>query len=474
MNALALPELVDRYRPTSLAGRRLFAWQRYIPHAPHPKQAEFLALDADEALFGGAAGGGKSDALLMDALRDVGTPGYSAILFRRSHKDLALPEGLIPRSHEWLGGTDAHWDGVQKEWRFPSGAVVAFGYIDDEKDRYRYQSAAFQFIGWDELTQFQETWYRYLFSRLRRVTSVDVPLRMRGASNPGGIGHQWVMGRFVDPPNPARPFIPSLAHDNPTLDQTTYTRSLSQLDAVTRRQLEEGSWVQDASGLLYPEFVEAQHVIDRAPDGITNIVIGLDFGFVDANAIAVLGWRPYDRTVYVLRAYEVHGLPERVAVDVRELMERYQPGRIVGDLGGLGKGYAEALRQHHNIPVEAAQKADKMGNVRLLNGALGRGQVKVVRAGCADLIRQWRMLPKNERGEEIGGFENHAADAVLYAWRECGAYAEEPAPAARQAENLPADWRRAWKAEAEGFEDRMMAQRDKEITRAKTEANEWD
>ena len=82
-------------------------------------------------------------------------------------------------------------------WRFPSGASLSFGYLDTEADKYRYQSAEYQFIGFDELTQFSESQYTYMFSRLRRLKGSSVPLRMRGASNPGGYGHEWVKQRFI-------------------------------------------------------------------------------------------------------------------------------------------------------------------------------------------------------------------------------------------------------------------------------------
>jgi len=214
----------------------------FVPHQPTERQAEFLAVEAAEVFYGGAAGGGKSEALLMAALTHVEVPGYAAILFRRTYSDLALPGALMARAQEWLAPTAASWSERDKRWTFPSGATLSFGYLETETDKYRYQSAEFQFVGFDELTQFTESQYLYLFSRLRRRTGVDLPLRMRGGSNPGGVGHEWVRARFVDASSADRVYVPARLTDNPHLDQESYRDSLMNLDPTTREQLLNGDW----------------------------------------------------------------------------------------------------------------------------------------------------------------------------------------------------------------------------------------
>jgi len=229
----------------------------YIPHEPTEKQALFLLHNrVPEVFYGGAAGGGKSDALLMAALQYVSVPGYAALLLRRTYKELALPEAIMDRAFVWLSPTNAKWHEDEKTWRFPSGATLTFGYLEGPRDHYRYQSSAFQYIGFDELTQFNENQYRYLFSRLRRLAGSDIPIRMRAASNPGNIGHEWVFNRFINPETKEdRIFIPAKLGDNPYLDQREYIRSLNKLDPITREQLLNGDWnVRPEGGLFKREW----------------------------------------------------------------------------------------------------------------------------------------------------------------------------------------------------------------------------
>ena len=241
---------------------------KYIPVKPHPTQLAFLLVEEPEALYGGAAGGGKSAALLMAALQYVDQPGYAAILFRRTYADLSLPGALMDRAREWLGGSDAVWSEPSKTWTFPSGASLSFGYLENQNDKYRYQSAESQFVGFDELTQFRESDFRYLFSRLRRTTNMNVPLRMRAASNPGGVGHDWVKQRFVANKVKGRIFIPARLSDNPSLDQTEYVKSLDQLDPITRQQLLNGDWTARAGGEKFRrewfDFVDAPPTAGRS------------------------------------------------------------------------------------------------------------------------------------------------------------------------------------------------------------------
>jgi predicted phage terminase large subunit-like protein len=251
--------------------QKLGQLRQLIPRLPEPteKQLAFLALDVGddvplEALYGGAAGGGKSTALLMGALLYVDVPGYSALILRRTYTDLALPGALMDMAHEWLEGSAATWHDMEKTWRFPSGATLTFGYLEAERDKYRYQSAEFTFLAFDELTQFTESQYRYLLSRLRKPEGLPVPLRVRCATNPGGIGHDWVKRRFIEEgPAAGRFYLPATLDDNPHLDRAAYLRSLSELDPITRAQLLEGDWNVRSGRMFRREWFRIAH--ERPP-----------------------------------------------------------------------------------------------------------------------------------------------------------------------------------------------------------------
>lgn len=205
-------------------------------------------LPQKEALFGGAAGGGKSDALLMAALQYFDVPGYAAIIFRTNRQALALPGGLIPRSHAWLKGTDARWSDRDKTWYSAEGASLTFAYLQSEADKYNYASSSYQTICFEELTEFKrEGDYRFMFSRLRRELNKGdlsrVPLRMRSTTNPIGPGYAWVKERFVDSPTTReRIFLPSTIDDNPSLDAEEYDKSLAELSPIIRAKLRHGDW----------------------------------------------------------------------------------------------------------------------------------------------------------------------------------------------------------------------------------------
>jgi predicted phage terminase large subunit-like protein len=348
-------------------------WTRYIPHSPHPTQRAFLLTDHIlEGFFGGAAGGGKSDALLMAALQYVDVPRYNAILFRRTFQDLSLPGALLDRARDWLQGTDAKWDDREHTWRFPNpefdatiykdGATLTFAYLQTEAQKHRYASADFQFVGFDEVTGFTETMYAFLFSRLRKDRDLNVPLRMRSASNPGNKGHAWVKRRFItDAGSNDRIFIPSKVQDNPSLDVEQYLVSLAQLDPITRQRLLNGDWDIREGGMFRREWFG--RVLRAAPQQRLRVVRYWDLAATeelpglpgeggddpDYTVGAKLGLDPQTRLLYMLDQRRGRLSPQGVERLVRATAEqdgKDVPIRIEQEPGAAGKSLVNYYTRH--------------------------------------------------------------------------------------------------------------------------------
>jgi len=299
--------LTEQQRQSLIANTRPRIVEPYFVHIPHPAQQVFLLMNnVREVMYGGSAGGGKSDALLMGALQYVDVPGYSALILRRTWPDLNAPNSILDRMKQWMAGLDVRKVDEGRQWIFPSGARIQFGYAQ-RKDEVvnKFQSAEYQYVGFDELTQFSEDIYTYMFSRVRRpsvsclncstnvqryrsksmvfwahknnsknchklvpdpkvlaqyapsrkngMTVFDVPLRNRSATNPGGYGHQWVKARFITEATRKKGaiFVPARLSDNPSLDQESYKDSLSHLLPVDRERLLNGDWDVEEEGNFF-------------------------------------------------------------------------------------------------------------------------------------------------------------------------------------------------------------------------------
>ncbi|MCB7317533.1 phage terminase large subunit [Lacrimispora sp. 210928-DFI.3.58] len=291
-----------------------------------------------EALYGGAAGGGKSDYLLVEALRQVGIPHYRAIIFRKTYPELA---DLISRSHELYGAAypKARYNESRHEWKFPSGAIIYFGSMQHKKDKLRYQGRHFDFVGFDELTHFAQEEYEYLFSRTRS-SGPGLRTYIRATANPGGPGHAWVKARFISIAEPgttieqeveikgpdgksirmkrSRIFIQSSVFDNQALMENNpeYIANLAMMPEAERKALLYGDW-DSFSGQVFTEWrndpAEYQtqqwtHVIEpfRIPEGW---IIGRSYDFGYAKPFSV-GWYAVDYNGCVYRIRELYGCKE--------------------------------------------------------------------------------------------------------------------------------------------------------------------
>lgn len=308
---------------------------------PHPKQEEFISLPFSvfEAMYGGAAGGGKSELLvLLPLLYNFHEhPSFKGIILRRTFPE--LESEVIIRSRRFYEPLGAKYNEQKRRWVFPSGATVFFGHAEHENDIRKYDSSEYNYVAFDELTHFTEFQYSYLaFSRCRS-SSPDLPSIVRSATNPGNIGHGWVRKRFVEPSPDGgkilidelsgnkRFFIQAKATDNPYIDPN-YINRLKMLPEAERRAKLDGDW-WTFSGQVFTDFrseklrdepENALHVINPIdiPEWWPR-VLAIDWG-TTALTIALWGAINPDGRCYIYREYACNGseshphLPQNVKV----------------------------------------------------------------------------------------------------------------------------------------------------------------
>ena len=331
---------------------------------PTTAQVPFLLDMSGEALYGGAAGAGKTVALLLAALQYVEIPGYRALILRRNLTELLTAGGIYELARQHLD-TSVKWNAELSTFTFASGATLTFGHLADDNAKYRYQGLEYQYIGFDELTQFTKSQYTYLFSRLRKPSGdsplAQVPLRMRAATNPGGTGHEWVYEHFILPWREQHPdaprFFPANFTDNPHLDQDGYRNNLERLDPITRAQLLDGNWdIRSCGRMFQPEWFDVI-TPDQLPEQLQRVrywdlaaTAKTPTNDPDYTAGVLVGYHQKTKTYYVIDIQRFRDTPGNIERHIQHIAQR--DGRdvkiyIEEEPGSSGK----ALIDHYRTNV---------------------------------------------------------------------------------------------------------------------------
>ena len=408
-------------------------------------QTSFLASAEREVFYGGARGGGKSYAMLVDPLRYCHKANHRALLIRRSMPEL---RDMITHSQRLYSRAfkGARWREQEKEWRFPSGARIEFGYAENMTDVLRYQGQSYTWIGVDELPQYPTPdVYNFLRSSLRSVDP-EIPVFMRATGNPGNIGSQWVKEMFVDPSEPnkafnvsidtptgvrkiSRRFIPAKLQDNPYLMQTDdYYIMLASLPEVQRKQFLEGDWSAFENS-SFPEFNKTTHVVDpfEIPRGWSRFR-SADWGY-SSNACCLWFAIDWDNNLWIYRELYT----KKITADefARKVLEAEQ-GEFMryGVLdsstwarrGDVGPSIAETMIQEGCKwrPSDRSPKSRINGKLeihkRLKVHEKDNEPTLKIFSNCVNLIRTLPLLPldKNNPEDVDTDAEDHAYDALRY------------------------------------------------------------
>jgi hypothetical protein len=419
--------------PSALAAE---AQEDVIFKANEGPQEDFLAAGETDVLYGGAAGGGKSYAMLVDPLRYAHRPAHRGLIIRRSMPEL---RELIDKSRELYPKAfpGCKYKEVEKLWNFPSGAKIEFGFLERDADVYRYQGQAYSWIGFDEITHLPtEFAWNYLASRLR-TTDSEITCYMRCTANPGGAGATWVKKRYIDPSPPhesfegadglSRKFIPARLQDNPFLaTDGRYEKMLKALPPTQRQQLLEGNW-DVAEGAAFTEFLPQLHVITPFEIPVHwERVKGIDYGYASESACIWGAVDPSDGTLIIYRELYRKGLLGTELAEMITDMEMQDPFSVQGVLdtacwsrtGTTGPTIGETL-QRAGHKLRRADKNRIQGKIQI------HEYLKVMQSGrpriqlfntCPNLIRELQSIPLDKRNPEDVDTHapDHAYDALRY------------------------------------------------------------
>ena len=419
--------------PTALQAE---ATEDVIFKANEGPQEDFLAAGETDVLYGGAAGGGKSYAMLIDPLRYAHRAAHRGLILRRSMPEL---REIIDKSRELYPKAfpGCKYKEVEKLWNFPSGAKIEFGFLERDADVYRYQGQAYSWIGFDEITHLPtEFAWNYLASRLR-TTDSEIEPYMRCTANPGGAGANWVKKRYIDPAVPrdsfrgadglTRKFIPARLQDNPYLaEDGRYEQMLNALPPTQRQQLLDGNW-DVAEGAAFVEFNPFDHVVTpfEIPIGWERIK-GIDYGYASESACVWGAVDPVDGTLIIYRELYRKGLLGTDLAGMLTEMEYEDPFSVPGVLdtacwsrtGTTGPTVGETL-QKAGHKLRRADKNRIQGKIQvheyLKLQQSGRPRLQIFNT-CPNLIRELQSIPIDKsKPEDVDTHaSDHAYDALRY------------------------------------------------------------
>jgi hypothetical protein len=408
-------------------------------------QTNFLAASEREVFYGGARGGGKSYAMLVDPLRYCDKQHHRALLLRRSMPEL---RDMINHSQRLYSRAypGTKWREQEKEWRFPSGARIEFGYAENLTDVLRYQGQSYTWIGVDELPQYPTPEiYNFLRSSLRSVDP-EIPVFMRATGNPGNIGSGWVKDMFIDPSEPDKPFdvivdtmvgekkitrrfIPAKLYDNPYLTQTDdYLIMLSSLPEVQRKQFLEGDW-NAFENSAFPEFDPLKHVTEpfEIPRNWHRFRT-CDWGY-SSPACCLWIAIDFDNNLWVYREFYTR----RMTADIFakkileiEINEYVRYGVLDSSTwarrGDVGPSIAETMIKEgcRWRPSDRSPRSRINGKLELhkrfsISERTEEPSLKIFNT-CRNLLRTLPLLPvdKNNPEDVDTNVEDHAYDALRY------------------------------------------------------------
>lgn len=429
-------------------------------------QTDFLSASEQEVLYGGAAGGGKSFAMVADPVRYFQHPQANMVLLRRTTEELRelknVARQLYPRFHPGM-----RWSERDSTWTSPWGAKLWMSYLDRDDDTLRYQGQQYTWIGFDELTQWASPYaWDYMRSRLR-TGAKDLPTYMRATSNPGGPGHVWVKKMFIDPapwnkpfwardietgdilrwpknsryaqenncvgrPMFTRRFIPAKLWDNPYISEDgRYEANLLSLSENQRKQLLDGNW-DIAEGAAFPEFDREIHVTEpfRIPDNWIRFR-ACDYGYSSYSAVLWFAENPSNKQLFVYRELyvkRVHAEDLAWLIYEAEKGERIRYGMLDsslwhqrGDKTCLANQMMKAGEYYLKWKPSDRTKGSRVSNKNQIHQLLavneftGEPQLQIFRT-CINLINELPTIPldKNKPEDVDTKVDDHLYDALRY------------------------------------------------------------